>query len=157
MRALNSAQLIGNLGQDVETRAMPSGDAVATVSIAMDDSYKDRDGKKVEQTEWMTLVFFARLAEVAAQYLHKGSKVYVRGKLRTRSWEDKETGKKQYRTEVVVADLIMLDGASKGDRQAEDRDQREDWRPSESHGRRSRESAPAKRQQHDDFDEDIPF
>jgi single-strand DNA-binding protein len=109
-KSLNRVQLIGNLGKPVEVKYTASGTAVASVSIATSSSYKDKQGEWQEKTEWTNLVFWARLAELAGEYLHKGSKVYVEGRLETQSWDDKQTGKKAYKTQVVVSEMIMLDG-----------------------------------------------
>lgn len=111
-RGVNKVILIGNLGADPEVRYMPSGTAVANVSIATSESWKDKDsGQQQERTEWHRVVLFARVAEVAGQYLRKGSKVYIEGKLQTREWE--KDGIKRYSTEIVVdvsGTMQMLDG-----------------------------------------------
>lgn len=118
-KSLNRVQLIGNLGKDIELKYTQSGTPVASVSIATSSSYKDKQEQWQEKTEWTNLVFWAKLAEIAGEYLHKGSKVYVEGRLETQSWDDKQSGKKQYKTQVVVSDLIMLDGKSdNGDRES---------------------------------------
>ena len=109
-RGINKVILVGNLGQDPETRAMPSGKAVTNVRIATSDGWKDKTtGEQKEQTEWHSVVFFDRLAEVAAEYLHKGSQVYVEGRLRTRKWQDK-SGNDRYTTEIVANEMQMLGG-----------------------------------------------
>ena len=115
-RGVNKVILVGNLGQDPETRAMPSGKPVTNVRIATSESWKDKQtGEQKEQTEWHTIVFFDRLAEIAAEYLRKGSQIYVEGRLRTRKWQD-QNGQDRYSTEVVLqgpgAVLTMLDGAA---------------------------------------------
>lgn len=108
-RGINKVILVGNLGRDPETRYMPSGGAVTNVSIATSKSWKDRDsGEQKERTEWHRIVFFNRLAEIAGEYLKKGSKVYIEGELRTRDWE--RDGQKHYTTEVVANEMQMLDG-----------------------------------------------
>jgi single-strand DNA-binding protein len=108
-RGINKVILVGNLGQDPETRAMPSGKAVTNIRIATSEGWKDKQtGEQKEATEWHTVVFFDRLAEIAAEYLRKGSQVYVEGKLRTRKWQDKATGADRYSTEVVANELQML-------------------------------------------------
>jgi len=113
-RGINKVILVGNLGQDPETRAMPSGKAVTNVRIATSDSWKDKvTGEQKEQTEWHTVVFFDRLAEIAAEYLRKGSQVYVEGRLRTRKWQDK-TGNDRYTTEIVANEMQMLGGRGGG-------------------------------------------
>jgi single-strand DNA-binding protein len=107
-RGINKVILVGNLGQDPETRAMPSGKAVTNVRLATSDSWRDKNtGEQKEQTEWHTVVFFDRLAEIAAEYLRKGSQVYVEGKLRTRKWQDK-SGNDRYSTEIVANEMQML-------------------------------------------------
>lgn len=109
-RGVNKVILIGNLGKDPEARSTASGTAVTSCSIAVSESWKDKDtGEKKEKTEWVSLVFWGRLAEIAGQYLKKGSKVYVEGKLQTRKWQDKN-GNDRYTTEVNCHDLQMLDG-----------------------------------------------
>lgn len=108
-RGVNLVILIGNLGADVELKYTPSGAAVANVNIAVSESWNDKDGNKQERTEWCRLVFWSKLAEIAGQYLRKGSKVYVEGKLQTRSWDDKD-GNKRQTTEVHVRQMQMLDG-----------------------------------------------
>jgi single-strand DNA-binding protein len=109
-RGINKVILVGNLGQDPETRAMPSGKAVTNVRIATTDSWRDKQsGEQKEQTEWHNVVFFDRLAEIAAEYLRKGSQVYVEGRLRTRKWQDK-SGNDRYTTEIVANEMQMLGG-----------------------------------------------
>ena len=111
-RGINKVILVGNLGRDPETRYMPSGNAVTNVSVATSKSWKDRDsGEQKDRTEWHRVVFFNRLAEIANEYLKKGSKIYVEGELRTREWE--REGQKHYTTEVVANEMQMLD--SRGD------------------------------------------
>lgn len=110
-RGVNKVILIGNLGKDLETRYFPNGDAVANATIATSESWTDKaSGEKKEHTEWHNVVFRRKLAEIAAQYLKKGSKVYVEGSLRTRKWQDKDTGKDRFTTEIIVNDMQMLDG-----------------------------------------------
>jgi len=114
---VNKVFLIGNLGMDPEVRHTNSGQPVANLRVATSRRVKDRDGNWSDQTEWHTVVCFSRTAELAGQYLHKGSKIYIEGRIQTRSWEDRE-GKKQYRTEVVCENLKFLDprgGAGGGD------------------------------------------
>jgi single-strand DNA-binding protein len=108
MRGVNRVILIGNLGKDPDMQFLEGNIAVAKFSLATTESYKDRSGKLISQTEWHTIVLWRGLAELAQKYLHKGSSVYVEGKLKTRSWEDKE-GNKKFATEIVGDNLIMLD------------------------------------------------
>ena len=113
-RGINKVILIGNLGNDPETRYMPSGGAVTNVSLATSESWKDKQtGQPQERTEWHRVVFFNRLAEIAGEYLRKGSKVYVEGSLRTRKWQDK-SGQDKYSTEIVGSEMQMLDSRGGG-------------------------------------------
>ena len=112
-RGINKVILIGNLGADPETRYMPNGGAVANVNLATTQSLRDREsGEQNERTEWHKIVFFRRLAEIAGEYLRKGSKVYIEGSLRTRQWE--KDGQKHYTTEIVADEMQMLDGRGTG-------------------------------------------
>ena len=109
-RGINKVILVGNLGADPETRAMPSGSSVTNIRIATTESWKDKNtGYQQERTEWHSIAFFGRLAEIAGEYLNKGSQVYVEGKLRTRKWQDRE-GNDRWTTEVVANELQMLGG-----------------------------------------------
>lgn len=108
-RGVNKVILVGNIGQDPDTKYMPSGGAVTNVSVATSEAWKDKQtGQPVERTEWHRVVFFNRLAEIAGEYLRKGSKVYVEGSLRTRKWQD-QSGQDRYTTEIVASELQMLD------------------------------------------------
>ncbi|WP_105101938.1 single-stranded DNA-binding protein [Microbulbifer pacificus] len=110
-RGVNKVILIGNLGGDPETRYMPSGGAVTNVTLATSETWKDKQtGQQQERTEWHRVVFFNRLAEIAGEYLRKGSKVYLEGSLRTRKWQDKQSGQDRYTTEIVASEMQMLDG-----------------------------------------------
>lgn len=113
--SVNKVILVGNLGQDPELRYTPNGAAVTTLSVATNEVWKDNDGNKQERTEWHRVVLWRRLAEIAGEYLKKGSKVYIEGRLQTRSWEDKE-GVKKYITEIIADALTMLDSKSDGGR-----------------------------------------
>jgi len=113
-RGVNKVILLGNVGQDPQTRAMPSGKTVVNLRIATSKQWRDKTtGENKEATEWHTVVMFDRLAEVAAEYLKKGSQVYVEGELRTRKWQDKE-GQDRYSTEIVANEMQMLGGRSGG-------------------------------------------
>src|SRR6185436_11321536 len=113
-RGVNKVILVGNLGQDPESRTTPGGTTVTNIRIATTDSWTDRQsGEKKEQTEWHTVVMWNRLGEIAAEYLKKGSQVYIEGRLQTRKWQDKE-GKDRYSTEVVASDMQMLGGRGGG-------------------------------------------
>ncbi len=109
-RGINKVILVGNLGADPESRTMPSGSAVTNIRVATSESWKDKDtGDQQERTEWHNVAFFGRLAEVAGEYLRKGSQVYVEGKLRTRKWQDRD-GNDRWTTEVISNEMQMLGG-----------------------------------------------
>ena len=114
-RSLNKVMLIGNLGKDPELRYTPSGVAVATFTVATNESWKDQDGNMQERTEWHNIVAWRKLAEVCGEWLKKGKKVYVEGRIQTRSYDDKNTGAKKYMTEIVLDSMIMLDGRGGGE------------------------------------------
>lgn len=117
-KGINKVILVGHLGQDPEVKYMPSGSAVANVSIATTESWKDKQtGEKKDRTEWHRIVFYARLAEIVGQYLRKGAQVYVEGRLQTRKWQDK-SGQDRYTTEIVASEMQMLGG--KGERPSSD-------------------------------------
>ena len=146
-RGVNKVILIGNLGKDPETKSLPSGSAVCNVTVATTDGWKDKQtGEKKEHTEWHNVVFFDRLAEIAGQYLKKGSKVYIEGSLRTRKWQDKE-GKDRYTTEVRANDMQMLDSKGAGGGSAS-------YDRSESKSERA-SAAPAVAEK--ELEDDIPF
>ena len=146
-RGINKVILVGNIGKDPETRYMPNGKAVTNFSVATSESWTDRSsGDKQERTEWHNVVLFEKLAEIAAEYLRKGSQVYIEGSLRTRKWQDKE-GKDRYTTEIVGREMQMLGGRggaggggeSSGGRSAPER------------------SSPPPAPDAGEFDDDIPF
>ena len=113
-RGINKVILVGNVGGDPETRYMPSGSAVTNITIATNESWKDKQtGEQKERTEWHRVAMFNRLAEIAAEYLRKGSQVYIEGKLRTRKWQDK-SGNDRYTTEIIADEMQMLGGRSGG-------------------------------------------
>jgi len=149
-RGINKVILIGNLGRDPETRYAQGGSAVTNFSVATTESWRDRQsGEQQERTEWHNVVCFARLAEIAGEYLKKGSKVYIEGSLRTSSWE--QDGQKKYRTEVMARDLQMLD--SRGGMGAGAPTGFEQSRPQSSG---PIDNSPTLSDA-DDFDDDIPF
>ena len=155
-RGVNKVILIGNLGQDPETRHMPSGGAVTNVTLATSETWKDKQtGQPQERTEWHRVVFFNRLAEIAGEYLAKGSKVYIEGSLRTRKWQD-QSGQDRYTTEIVASEMQMLDSRNGGD-QGGQQQGGASYRPPAS--QQPRQSAPPAQQPPpaDDFDDDIPF
>ena len=151
-RGLNKVILIGNLGADPETRAMPSGTTVANLRVATSESWRDKQsGEQQERTEWHRVALFGRLGEVAAEYLRKGSQVYIEGALRTRKWQDKQ-GTERYTTEIVANEMLMLGGRSSGASAAapEARDRADVAEPV---GGRAEPAARGG----NDFDDDIPF
>lgn len=150
MASVNKVIIVGNLGKDPETRYMPNGDAVCNITVATTDTWKDKQtGEKKEQTEWHRIVFFRKLAEIANQYLHKGSQVYIEGALKTRKWQDKE-GQDRYTTEIVADTMQMLGGKRDGDAQ----------RSESAPEPRPQRAAPAPQGNggaFDDLSDDIPF
>ena len=158
-RGVNKVILIGNLGADPEVRYMPSGDAVANVRIATSESWKDKNsGETHERTEWHNVVFFGKLAEIVKQYLRKGSKIYVEGKLRTRKWQTQE-GQDRFSTEVVVdinGVMQMLDSRPGGSSSVP-LDDGPGGRSSYGSSRGAPASAPEPSDSTPDFDDDIPF
>jgi single-strand DNA-binding protein len=159
-RGVNKVILIGNLGADPDVRYMPSGGAVANVSLATSDVWKDKNtGEPQERTEWHRVVFFNRLAEVVGEYLRKGSKVYVEGRLQTRKWQGQD-GQDRYTTEIVANEMQMLDSRSGGgsaDFAPSNRPAPQaQGRPAQNPGA-SPTPAPAAPAADADFDDDIPF
>jgi single-strand DNA-binding protein len=154
MASVNKVILVGNLGRDPETRYNPEGGAICNISVATTETWKDKaSGEKQERTEWHRVVFFNRLAEIAGEYLKKGSQVYVEGALRTRKWQDKE-GKERYTTEIVAERMQMLGSRSgMGDTGARDRGD-EDKAPAVA-GEGKAAKKPAGK--FDDMEDDIPF
>jgi single-strand DNA-binding protein len=114
MKSVNKVILIGNLGKDPEVKYTPSGTPVAKLALATNERFKDKSGEWQDRTEWHNVVLWQRLAEIAGEYLKKGSKVYIEGRLQTRSWDDKNTNQKKYMTEVVGNDLVLLGGRGEG-------------------------------------------
>lgn len=114
-RSINKAILVGNVGKDPEVKFLPSGSAVANFTLATSERFKDKSGEFQERTEWHNLTAYQRLAEIVRDYVKKGSKLYIEGRIQTRSWDDKETQKKVYRTEIVVNDLVLLSGRGEGE------------------------------------------
>ena len=150
-RGVNKVIFRGNFGKDPANRYMPNGAAVTSITIATADSWKDKStGKPVEKTEWHNVVFYRKLAEIAGQYLKKGSKVYIEGSLKTSKWQDKETGNDRYKTEIVANEMQMLDSRGGGSTE---------FSPSSSQGTNDNfKGAPAQPSAAmDDFDDDIPF
>jgi single-strand DNA-binding protein len=156
-RGVNKVILVGNLGQDPETRTTPGGTTVTNIRIATSESWRDKtSGEMKEQTEWHGIVLWNRLGEIAAEYLKKGSQVYIEGRLQTRKWQDKQ-GNDRYTTEVVASEMQMLGGrGGGGGANQETRDTREaggkgGFAPAQAEERASSGASSA------DFDDDIPF
>ena len=172
-RGINKVILVGNLGQDPEVKYMPSGNAVTNITLATSDTWKDKQtGQPQERTEWHRVVFFNRLAEIAGEYLRKGSKVYVEGSLRTRKWQD-QSGQDRYTTEIVASEMQMLDGrggdnsmgnqggyAGNQDPMGYGQPPAQQARPAAAPQSRPQNPPPQQPQPaagFDDFDDDIPF
>ncbi len=173
-RGVNKVILIGNVGGDPETRYLPNGNAVTNITLATSDSWKDKQtGQTQERTEWHRVVFFGRIAEIAGEYLRKGSQVYVEGRLQTRKWQD-QSGQDRYTTEIVVdlgGNMQLLGNRAGGDDMGGGARQQPTYNQSQpAPSRPAREAAPlhqptpvpAPQQQHpapdyDNFDDDIPF
>lgn len=144
MASVNKVIIVGNLGRDPETRYMPNGDAVTNIAVATTETWKDKNsGEKKELTEWHRVTMYRKLAEIAGQYLKKGSSVYLEGKLQTRKWTDKD-GVERYTTEIIADSMQMLGG---GPKQADEDAPRQ----------QAQQRAPQSGGQRDDFNDDIPF
>ena len=159
-RGVNKVILVGNLGADPETRSMPSGMTVTNIRIATSESWKDKaGGEKQEKTEWHNLkCSITSLAEVAGEYLKKGSQVYIEGKIRTRKWQDKETGKDRYTTEIIVNEMQMLGSKSGAGGSFEVVENQSAPAARSAPGRENSKpaAAPAAKGNFDNFDDDIP-
>ena len=150
MASVNKVILVGRLGKDPETRYMPNGDAVTNITLATSETWKDKNGEKQEKTEWHRVTFYRKLAEIAGEYLKKGSMAYVEGRLETRKWTDK-SGVEKYTTEIIANEMQMLSsrGSSSNSFEVVDRE------PSGSSA--SKPAAKKTGGEFDDFEDDIPF
>jgi len=148
-KCVNKVILIGNVGKDPEVKYTPSGVPVAKFSLATNERFKDKSGEFQERTEWHDVIAWQRLAEIVGEYVSKGSKVYVEGKLQTSSWEDKQSGERKYRTEIVARDLVLLGDGNTAN-------QAEKERPDASPMKTTRQPA-ADFAESEITDEDIPF
>ncbi len=166
-RGVNKVILIGNLGKDPEVRYSPNGGAVTTITLATSESWKDKNtGEQVDKTEWHRVVFFRRLAEVAGEYLKKGSKVFIEGKLQTRKWQD-QNGQDRYTTEIVANEMQMLDSKGGGSANYNQGQQQQAVAPQQNNAPQGgqqaapQQQAPTQQQapamSGGDFDDDIPF
>lgn len=165
MASVNKVILIGNLGKDPETRYMPNGEAVTNITLATTDTWKDKNsGEKREATEWHRVVFFRKLAEIANQYLRKGSQIYVEGSLKTRKWQD-QSGQDRYTTEIVADEMKMLGsrqgggGGGMADYDAPPMERERESSPPPQRARPAPAPAPASHSSSgmNDLDDDIPF
>jgi len=157
-RGINKVILVGNVGTDPEVRYMPNGNAVTTLSVATSETWKDKNtGEKQDRTEWHRVVCFNRLGEIAGEYVRKGSKLYVEGSLRTRKWQDQQ-GQDRYTTEIIAADLQMLDSKGAGtphfDEPAMSSQQSTTPYPASTS---KQHTTPAMQDAFDQLDDDIPF
>ena len=162
MASVNKVILIGNLGRDPEIRYMPSGDALATLNLATTDTWKDKGGEKQERTEWHRVSMFGRLAEIAGEYLKKGSQVYIEGRIQTRKYTDKD-GVEKYSTEIVANEMKMLGGRSGAGMSGGTADMdsapapRASSRPAAPGGQSSAPARAPAGSSFDDLEDDIPF
>jgi len=153
MASVNKVIIVGNLGRDPETRYLPSGEAVTNISVATTETWKDKaSGEKKEATEWHRISFFGKLAEIAGEYLKKGSQVYVEGQLRTRKYQDKETGKDRYSTEIRADRMQML-----GSRAGAGEPRAESAAPKGGEAKPAAGAAKKPAGKFDDMEDDIPF
>jgi len=148
--SVNKVILIGRLGKDPEIKSIPSGQTVAKFTIATDERFTDKSGEKQERTEWHNIVAWAKLAEICGQYLRKGKLVYIEGRIRTDSWEDKETKQKRYRTEIVAENMQMLD--RKGDEEGGG-----SYSGGGSYAQKSKSSSGSSSQPPEMEEDDVPF
>jgi len=158
MASVNKVIIVGNLGRDPETRYMPDGGAITNISVATTDKWKDKNGEMQEKTEWHRVAFFGKLAEIAGEYLKKGSQVYVEGRLQTRKWQDKD-GADKYTTEIVANQMQMLGSRQGmgGGRGAEAPESAEGGGSSGGGSRPASKPAAKSGGKFDDFEDDIPF
>jgi single-strand DNA-binding protein len=145
-KSVNKVILVGNVGKDPEVKYSPSGTPIAKFSLATNEKYKDRSDEWQERTEWHNIVAWQRLAEIVGEYVKKGAKLYIEGKLQTSSWEDRESGTKKYRTEIVARDLVLLGDANGNSCKGEHPQGSDSVRRAESH-----------QYSENEITEDIPF
>ncbi len=153
-RGINKVILVGNMGNDPEVRYTPAGAAVTTISLATTENWKDKEGNKQEKTEWHRVVFFSRLAEIAGEYLKKGSQVYIEGKLRTNKWQDKN-GQDRYTTEILANEMQMLGG--RGGDSGQGGFSSGGGMPSAPKANNQQQNNNNPAPNFDDFDDEIPF
>ena len=163
-KGVNKAVILGNVGNDPELRFMSNGKAVANFTVATSEQWKDQQGQKQERTEWHRMVAYDKLAEIIGQYVKKGSKLYLEGKLQTREWTDQQ-GQKKYTTEIIVNEMQMLDGKSQGGQQAQGQQQSPQGQQQQpqrqqapqNNGYQQARSQPVQQQDAPQFDDDLPW
>jgi single-strand DNA-binding protein len=155
MASVNKVILIGNLGKDPDIRYMPNGDAVANITLATSETWKDKTGAKQEKTEWHRVTFYRKLAEIVGEYLKKGSSVYVEGRLETRKWTDK-TGTDRYTTEIIANEMRML-GSKSGGSSFEGENKNNKTSPPKDSAANNNNAASTPNSGFGDMDDDIPF
>ena len=161
-RGVNKAVILGNVGDDPSIRYMPNGKAVANFTVATSESWKDQQGQKQERTEWHRCTAYDKLAEIIGEYVKKGSKLYLEGKLQTRKWQDQQ-GQDRYTTEIIVSEMQMLDGKpQQGGQQSQGQQQAQQGQPQrqqapQNNGYQQARSQPVPQQESPQFDDDLPW
>ena len=158
-RGVNKAVILGNVGDDPSIRYMPNGKAVANFTVATSESWKDQQGQKQERTEWHRCTAYDKLAEIIGEYIKKGSKLYLEGKLQTRKWQDQQ-GQDRYTTEIIVSEMQMLDGKpQQGSQQQQGQQQQQPQRQQapQNNGYQQARSQPVPQQEAPQFDDDLPW
>ena len=161
-RGVNKAVILGNVGDDPSIRYMPNGKAVANFTVATSESWKDQQGQKQEKTEWHRCTAYDKLAEIIGEYIKKGSKLYLEGKLQTRKWQDQQ-GQDRYTTEIIVSEMQMLDGKpQQGSQQQQGQQQAQQGQPQrqqapQNNGYQQARSQPVPQQEVPQFDDDLPW
>ena len=158
-KGVNKAVILGNVGNDPELRFMSNGKAVANFTVATSEQWKDQQGQKQERTEWHRMVAYDKLAEIIGQYVKKGSKLYLEGKLQTREWTDQQ-GQKKYTTEIIVSEMQMLDGKPQGGQPSQGQQQQQQpqrQQAPQNNGYQQARSQPVQQQDAPQFDDDIPW
>ena len=163
-KGVNKAVILGNVGNDPELRFMSNGKAVANFTVATSEQWKDQQGQKQERTEWHRMVAYDKLAEIIGQYVKRGSKLYLEGKLQTREWTDQQ-GQKKYTTEIIVNEMQMLDGKPQGGQQAQGQQQAQQGQQQQpqrqqapqNNGYQQARSQPVQQQDAPQFDDDLPW
>ena len=156
-KGVNKAVILGNVGNDPELRFMSNGKAVANFTVATSEQWKDQQGQKQERVEWHRMVAYDKLAEIIGQYVKKGSKLYLEGKLQTREWTDQQ-GQKKYTTEIIVSEMQMLDGKpQQGSQQPQGQQQPQRQQAPQNNGYQQARSQPMQQQDAPQFDDDLPW